>query len=380
MFYKKKKILTVGAYERDNFGDLLFFLLLKHILGRKYEFIAGSTISKSSHNPLGVQIFNYGDILKTGEYDYVWIVGGEIGGVSVESAIKMNYGDQPDHSKQREAAINKIKNSASIAYLPEISKVKTKVKIIVNSVGLSGLDYVDIAARKQAYKTLTSSDYVSVRDPNSYRLLRLNKIKTRLYPDFIHLISHYFNQLPKPNGLPEKYITVQLSEEIASKYKLDSIAKILSSLSTESKSKIVFFVAGTAYGHDSLSVYNKLTQLVPNSTIFESRDPFLLAGVIKHSNMWIGSSLHGRIIAASYGIRRISIRKEKIDNYASTWDRTQPYGIDVVDTLDAYRQALETTNTTLKDEADRLTYLAKENLKNINRILSSKNKEWDTGL
>ena len=44
-YLKKINILTIGAYERDNFGDLLFFILLKRILeGKNCNIVAGSIV------------------------------------------------------------------------------------------------------------------------------------------------------------------------------------------------------------------------------------------------------------------------------------------------------------------------------------------------
>src|SRR5690606_38014138 len=59
----------------------------------------------------------------------------------------------------------------------------------------------------------------------------------------------------------------------------------------------------------------------------DRRRPYDLVDEIAGVGLWVGLSLHGRIISGAYGVPRVSFTKRKVDAYASTWDPDMPWGV-----------------------------------------------------
>ena len=103
-------------------------------------------------------------------------------------------------------------------------------------------------------------------------------------------------------------------------------------------------LAGTATGHDSAEDYERVVRAARRSdrgidiAVLEERRPLELAGHIRRARVAIGTSLHVRIVAAAYGVARVSLAKPKPTRYARQWDPGMPYGVGVED-LDAAVEA-----------------------------------------
>jgi hypothetical protein len=102
-------------------------------------------------------------------------------------------------------------------------------------------------------------------------------------------------------------------------------------------------LAGTAPGHDSASRYGdivrRITRLRPDADvgILRDRDPLTIVDQIRRARVAIGTSLHVRVIAAAYGVPRVSLARPKVTRYAQTWDAAMPYGV----TLDRIDDAVD---------------------------------------
>ncbi len=77
---------------------------------------------------------------------------------------------------------------------------------------------------------------------------------------------------------------------------------------------------------------------------------------------WLGSSLHGRIVASAYGVPRVSIAKRKLDEYAQTWDPDMPWGVSPASFDDALVKAVRAAERGKADVGDDLARRAHENM------------------
>src|SRR4051794_17066528 len=83
------RVLLVGAYERDNFGDLLFLLVTeRYLLGA--EVVAAAPFSADMRALLDREIPAYGPLLREETFDAIWTVGGQVGRVDVRRAYGMS--------------------------------------------------------------------------------------------------------------------------------------------------------------------------------------------------------------------------------------------------------------------------------------------------
>lgn len=369
--FASKKILTIGAYERDNFGDLLFFIILRTYL-KNYELIPGAVVAADMTKLMGEVVLPYPALIGVNNWDAVWVVGGEIGGASIEAAIVMSISKQQERifrqtddltRRVTETLITFDSNRMTVGYLPSASILSKNCKLIINSVGLQSIKQVSPETQIESFATLSRADFLSVRDPVSQMVMKEGQIQSRIAPDVVHIISSIYKKPNKPEGLPSKYMLVQISEDMFAVYDKREIAKQLDSVAKKYSMSIVFFAAGTANYHDSFAIYDELNALVKaNSIVYIERDPLRLAFCIANAGLWIGSSLHGRIISSAYAVSRISLNKNKVNNYAEYWDSEQPYAVDLLDIATAADKAFGSSPEELAHISKKLTRLAKENL------------------
>ena len=68
--------------------------------------------------------------------------------------------------------------------------------------------------------------------------------------------------------------------------------------------------------------------------MLEDRRPLALVDHIRRARVVIGTSLHVRIVAAAYGVPRVSLAKPKPTRYARLWDPDMPFDV-ALEQLDA---------------------------------------------
>lgn len=330
-----KRILAIGAYERDNFGDLLFYILTK-VYFKDALIVPASIIYADMRTTLGEIVLPYKILLEKYKWDAVITVGGEVGGVNIDSALHMALSGgvrgvywHSDVSVKTALRSFLMSPQAGQAYIPDISAYNNthKLALILNSVGLSNADFSD----EQLIKTLNDSKYIAVRDKKSYQLLKNNDISSVLVPDLVHsiMLKWPFDQKSKD------YIIFQISNTLADKYGINTIAQALVIIATKHRMRVVMIAAGTAPLHDSFEQYEKIAkrandvlkrQLV---SINRNREPLKIVELIACSKLWIGSSLHGRIISIAYSVPRVSLKVDKVSDYAECWDNQFPHGVEI---------------------------------------------------
>jgi len=84
----------------------------------------------------------------------------------------------------------------------------------------------------------------------------------------------------------------------------------------------------------------------------------------------IGTSLHARIVAAAYGVPRVSLAKPKPTRYAKHWDPEMPFDV-TLEGLDAAIAAAirRADEPAAVEHAERLALAAHENLERLARLV-----------
>ncbi|TDW30684.1 polysaccharide pyruvyl transferase family protein [Cryobacterium psychrophilum] len=351
------EVLLIGAYERDNFGDLLFFQLTKEYLAG-HQVVAGSIIGADMTALLGTTVHAHNPLLAQRAWDAVWVVGGEVGGVTTENALAMSLGsDEGDifdsvSAHGREVVSEYLADASALApaYLPELKRfpLNLDTPLVINSVGLGTMSPVGSSpGANAAISALRSSRSLSVRDPSSLRFALASGLNATLSPDMVHAIPILYPELAEGIGRHEApYFLFQSNAHLVEKYGAEAIAKSLAGIALATGWRPVLFLAGIARHHDRADQYDEvismLTAIAPNlnPTVIATRAPLELAAWIAGSEMWIGSSLHGRIIAGSFLKPRVSLVNLKVATYASHWDSEFPAEVEVGDLGDAASVAI----------------------------------------
>lgn len=309
-------VALVGAYERDNFGDLLFAYVTQQFLS-DFNVILTAPLAGSVDELMPSEVRDFREAFNEEKIDAVWSVGGQLGGARPHSPI-LNYpGKAPGTAEGLESP-----------YLPRMSQFPKiqHVPYIVNSIDVRGIEKnppLHLARVKQA---LAEASAVSVRNNSSVKSLRELGLNGNSAPDVVQSLPLFVPKEPTSDTAMIQFNSTHFSET-----EIDRLAELLAdSASPISHLKIVFWAAGVAPHHDSLELYDqvahKMRALNPDVTVsvLRERHPLELVKAISAARLAIGSSLHARIVASAYGIPRLSWARPKLRDYCRDWDAHMP--------------------------------------------------------
>ncbi|WP_130176103.1 polysaccharide pyruvyl transferase family protein [Cryobacterium sp. SO1] len=342
----------VGAYERDNFGDLLFLLQTQHVLGRA-DGLATAPFAGDMTELLDLRIPSYSSVVRDQPIKSVWVVGGEVGSTSVVDAYRMSADDQEYRGfgslrrRDRVAELERISGLAWDAspYVPRMSAFENTygATSIINSVGISGMRGLRGDRSDETWGAIREASYVSVRDSASSELLTKHSVSHVLAPDLIHSIG-ITRPLERPRELD--LALVQVKAHVLQSHGAIAFAEVLANSPALRNFRIRLFAAGYARGHDSMELYEEVVaafrRMAPSRSIdiAQSKMPLDKVDEIARCGLWIGTSLHGSIISTAYDVPRVALELDKLVRYTSSWGETMPVGVPIGDLNAAVETAL----------------------------------------
>ncbi|ODT42414.1 MAG: hypothetical protein ABS62_03150 [Microbacterium sp. SCN 70-200] len=350
----------LGAYERDNFGDILFLERTERYLAHSGVVALPLTPFKSTPELLSRRpAHTLTEASENGHLDGVWTVGGEVAGVAMYAAYGMlgtlqqsaGFSDAPRRVRRRIIRDESGARLTDLAYLPRMSSrgVLRPLPLVVNSVGLSGIRSLQRDMRASAETALREADFVSVRDKSSSALLDELGVPHRLAPDLVHTLRLDHETWASPQARETArhsgHVIVQMSEAVLSG-RTDELANALLDAPALAGRELRFLPAGTAPRHDSIELYAAVIQAM------KSRNPALDASVstavsalekareIATSSLVLGTSLHAMIISMSFDVPHVGLEIEKVARYASAWTDPMPTRVRINDLSSAVDRAL----------------------------------------
>lgn len=386
------RVLVVGAYERDNFGDLLFWLVTSAYL-RDAELHAAAPFAADMTELLGRKVEAYGPLLRDETFDVIWTAGGQVGRMDLRTAFRLStppevYRDYRERSSdERARLLRDLAGGGRVLspYIPTpLSYARNAGAIaVLNSVGLDGIRTVEPGRRAELVTLLRGEDFISVRDQASSDLLSDLGIEHRLVPDAVHAISKL---RPATRDTDADTVIIQASSAHLGKYGHVELADAIVASPQLAGRRLRFLLAGSAAGHDSVTDYEEvikhLRRAAPGTdvAVLLERKPYELADHIRRARLVIATSLHVRVVACSYGVPRVSFARPKPTKYARTWDPDMPFEV-AFDELDtAVKQALAAgDDPRVAARSAELTQLAHDNLEDLaNRVLAMARSETAT--
>lgn len=369
---EKRKIVLLGPHDRYNFGDLLFEKVVSKLLQTKagyrdHEIVRAGIVSvdmSAYGGPANVlsmrKVQEMSRKSSNGPFDIVY-TGGEALGCSYGCAEGM----MPSNDLERMAKAEKIYDCAYLVpkkLLLPLGNSTRKNQAVVNSVG--GY-YGD--KHPACQKAVDTADYVSFRDEDPGGVPDSAVMVRELYGDHVSSVATTVLKELFPDGAKRKYIAVQHKIEMGMmgmKKNKSSLAQALDEVSKQSNCTIVFFVAGTAPGHDSLEVYQKVaSEMTAPSIIYEAKHVWKAVALLSEAEAVLSSSLHVRIMAFIFLKPRVTWCTEKkheafirkwdasdasrcVGTYQATWSVLSKYmgeapAISLSKTEEAYGKAVE---------------------------------------
>ncbi|MGE5468729.1 MAG: polysaccharide pyruvyl transferase family protein [Ignavibacteria bacterium] len=195
-------------------------------------------------------------------------------------------------------------------------------KTVFEAVGGVGLSRREPAFREEVAAALRSADEVGVRDGVTRDWLASVGIEAALRPDPVTRVADFFgDRIRERIRRSGDYIALQFAAECGDDRTLTAFARGLKRIGLP----VVLFRAGAAPWHDALEPYDRLaSRLRAPAEVFASLDVWDICGLIAGSRGFVGTSLHGRIVAEAFGVPALSLEREarageKLRAYLATW-------------------------------------------------------------
>lgn len=378
-----------GAFDRHNFGDLLFPHLLTALLpGRRFDFagLAGRDLRMfGGHDvtPLSVRpaqlIHAGGELLTCSAWQAAVML---LDSAAAAEAIA-RYDNEP--AAAAAWAAGQLGTARTMPYVVGRDVLAPGARLIFNAVGGVEWGALSAAQREEVKEALLQADWLSVRDHVTRAALQAEGIDAPLCPDPVVMIAECFgetigrhqDQAPVKairDAFPQGYLACQFSAEFAEDASLDALAQGLSQVIAATGFGVALFCAGTAPWHDDPALYEKLQRRLPTGTaqLFPSLHLWDICALIAASRGVLASSLHGRIVALAYGLPRVSLappqqaaRPDKRAAFVETWEPDAvPRSVAVDRIAPALMQALTLPADLLRENAATLRahYLASQAL------------------
>ncbi|MHB1076120.1 polysaccharide pyruvyl transferase family protein [Thiobacillus sp.] len=340
-------LVLFGAFDRHNFGDLLFPHLMTALLpGRAFEFagLVGRDLQAFGGHKvkaLGawdderpVQLIHVGGELLTCT---VWQAAVMLLEPAAAAAAVARYDDDPVAAA--DWAARQLGTRRAIPYVVGREGIAGSGRLVFNAVGGVEWKAVPASAREAAMTALGQADWVSVRDHLTQAALRAEGLDFPLCPDPAVMAAECFDEriAAQQQGevkdlleaFPQGYLACQFGADFGDSATLDGLAQGLSRVAAGTGLGLVLYRAGAAPWHDDAGLYEILQQRLPHgmARIFQSLNVWDICALIAASRGAVGSSLHGRIVALAYGLPRASlippqqgVRPVKTTAFAETWE------------------------------------------------------------
>ncbi|GIZ50500.1 polysaccharide pyruvyl transferase family protein [Noviherbaspirillum aridicola] len=344
-----RECIIVGAFDRHNFGDLLFSHIAPAALGgAKPVFAAAASRDlRPFSGPLTRSLAG----LAPGAADIIH-AGGEILSCTAwqaaamllppgEASAAIRYLEADD--ARRDSFIREtLGRDAAAPYVAGRDLFPQARAIVFCGVGGIGLEDDD-AMRREVCAQLRDADFIGVRDRRTLALLQREGVPARLMPDPAVLLRELCGPRVVRHGragecaalrqaFSDGYLAVQCSADFGDDATLDMLAQQLDLLARDTGLGAVLFRAGAATWHDDPEVHARLAARLRQcrARIFQSLDAFDICALIAGSAGYCGSSLHGRIVAMAYGLPRANLCPPPCDAagktaaFAAAWDAGLP--------------------------------------------------------
>lgn len=344
------KAILLGAFDRFNYGDLLFPLVVGNEFARsspatRHEVYALVESDLSRFGALQTKpirsIYHAGSLCQG---DVVLFAGGGTIGVDwtyMYANLLGKMGNTALYYLKRilgggvADALSRTRFGARAPFpwiaAPEDFPVP--VKVAYNAVG--GSEFAKLPARMQD-RTLSHLDkatYLSVRDTETQRLFsRLENVSAELAPDSAILMSEQYplerleslasqNVLNTVRGSP--YLCFQTNINYARKH-TDRIVATLEAIHEAYGLRAVLLPIGRYVGLDDQIALDSIKRKTrsPCDIISDEASLFDIMLTIARAEVFVGTSLHGNITSQSFGVPHLGLSDTpcKVDYYLGTWD------------------------------------------------------------
>lgn len=375
------KVLILGAFDRYNYGDLLFPLVIKYQLEKKnpdidikYFGLIKSDLSDVGGLPTEDIASFYKYCTEGNDKVSIIIAGGESILVTWDSLLtsvnaRFNATYKIFKKLRRFISLNDVAKriaggKTKLPYTIINSDFKNVEHVIYNSLGGASIkDHAKARFRKEMER-MKKVDYFSVRDKETLTKLKAEGINVQLFPDCAIIMSKVY-----PLSFLEANVSADVKayvEQYKGKYiffqtnkghfatSQNSIEQSLDAAAGKHNLRVCLCPIGKALAHEDQFGLKKLqSALKVPADFFEEVNLWDIMYLIANSACYIGTSLHGAITAMSFKKPYIGIRTKKLDAYIATWGvEGINHTVDFKDIPAAFDVAYNISEKALSDSLD----------------------------
>lgn len=364
------KILIIGAFDRFNYGDLLFPIIIEqqlktygHPLDIGYFGMIESDLSDLGGKPTqDIQAF-YRACNANNEKANIIVAGGEAIAVTWNSllvALNERYRliRRYQHHLEKFIDLNKwakrkLKGQTVLPFVFNKTDFKSVDHVLFNSLGGSEIPEQIFTKIEGLQQKLKNVDYFSVRDTITRKNLKNKGVETKLYPDSAILMSKFYaiEHLDELVNIDVrhfvalkkgKYVFFQINRNHA-KQKEEKIAALLNAIHHETGADICLCPIGKASNHnDDEALQLIFPHLDGDAQFFNDVTIWDIMYLIANAQCYIGTSLHGAITAMSYAVPYVGINVKKLNSYLGTWGVENLQNVVAIESLyDQYLKAIK---------------------------------------
>jgi hypothetical protein len=369
-----------GAFDRHNFGDLLFPHLMTALLpGQSFGFAGLAerdlqafgghrvrALAARRDEPPAHLVHVGGELLTCSAYQAAVML---LDPAAAAAAIA-RYDNDPVAAARW--AAQQLGTSRAIPYVVGRDALAPTGRLIFNAVGGVEWAFLSVAQQAEVRAALGQADWVSVRDHLTRDALRAGGMEFPLCPDPAVMVAECFGGVILAHqqqgavkdmlqAFPRGYLACQFSADFGDDASLDALAQGLSRVAAATGFGQALFRAGAAPWHDDPALYDALQRRLPRGTawLFPSLHLWDICALIAASRGVVSRSLHSRIVALAYGLPRVSLvspqqgqRPDKLAAFAETWEpQAVPYCVGVDQIEPGLMQALGVPADVLRENA-----------------------------
>lgn len=393
-------IFIIGAFDRFNYGDLLFPLVIEAQLATygqsfdtRYFGIVKSDLTARGGRPTeDITAFYRACRDSTGNTSVI-VAGGEAVAVTWNSLLLalsriFKRTHRFHHHLNRMMDLNafarkQLRGQTELPFVFTAADLGGVNHVIFNSLGGSEVDPTVFDRFSGLRDRLQGVDYFAVRDEATQQHLAQQGVATRLYPDSAVLMSTFYPPAllaervsPGTAGYVAKhrngYIFFQIKNNHA-KGNEQRIAHQLNMMADQTGLHLCLCPIGKALNHDDHLALQRIAPLLTKPyTLFDEVTVWDIMYLIAHAGVYAGTSLHGAITAMSYAIPYVGIAVPKLHSYLQTWGVdgiNHTVGLDSIH--EGISRALAVHRTALEQARDRQVAAAQASFSNIRQLVFS---------
>lgn len=336
-----KKLFILAPNDRFNYGDLLF----PHILDFYFkdivdELVFCSTTESNLSKFGGIPTCSFHSLYEVNATDqnYLIVGGGDslcISWMQVLSFVdkKIDWFTALDHKLHTHLFFKtytqlRYRYKTFFPFSIGKNELRNFTKVMYNSLGGSMLEFHrDLLDNPRVIEVLRNVDYLSLRDTQTSDILNSKGIKNVVVPDSAILMSDVFSEeilvqsisINKNVFQDKKYLFFQTNLRFLN---LDAYVALIEKVIEKYRLNVCLCSIGTAFGHSDdialAKIYSSLSckekvSFVSSPSIYD------IMWLIKHSALYVGTSLHGTITALSFEVPFVAHGPVKLKNYLETW-------------------------------------------------------------